>query len=667
MDIEFLANLTHELKTPLNSLLILAQQLFDNPDGNLTEKQIQYVKTIYSCGDDLNNLIGDVLDLSKIKKRVINPEFQPVNLTDTSKFLEEIFTPVAESKKLKFSVEKDHNTPEYLETDNLRLNQILKNLISNAIKFTEKGEITVKISSLEKKLNVNGKVNYTRVISFSVQDTGIGIPSANHSVIFQAFNQSQNDAVKKFGGTGLGLYISKGLAQLLGGVIEMQSEQGIGSIFTLFLPIEAPITKKNKSQFKLFQENLNKEILPTNKFSKNANKQIHNDDDPEIKILIIDDLAENLDSIESVFEEEGYTFFRALSGKEAFKVLLEEPDISLILMDVQMPELDGYETASRIYQTQSLKDIPIIFVTAYSYGEANLFKGYQSGAVDYIFKPINPQILKLKVSIFIELFRKNYLLKKQEQKLIRINSELQNEINERIRFENELKKSNQEKVKASHREKDLLLKEIYHRVKNNLQVISSLLNLQAGYIKDDEIKDIFIESRNRILSMALVHERLYKFNDLSKIDFCEYLEDLARNLVTSYRTTNHISFHINKITEVFLDLDRSIPLGLCINELITNSLKHAFPNGKKGLIEISLKIENNSLHISICDDGIGISNNVVLEQLPSLGMQLVFSLIEQLNGTIELDRTEKTEFKIAIPLSPQKETTTFNKNEMVVI
>lgn len=665
MDIEFLASLSHELKTPLNSLLILSQQLSENAEGNLTSKQIEFAKTIFSCGDDLNDLINDILDLSKIKKKVLTADFHPVSIKETVLYLESLFTPAAEAKKLKFYTVIDEDTPEFLETDNIRLNQILKNLISNSIKFTEQGEISLKIRVSEKKLNHPGRQNeFTRVVSFSVQDTGIGIPPEKNAKIFEAFNQTSSHGKKQYTGTGLGLFISKGLAELLGGQIEMQSETGIGSIFTLFVPVEAAPNKKNKAQFKLFkEEHESKPEKTTARLTGEVGKSLKRADaSPEIKILIIDDLKENLDSIESIFRDTDYKFFRSQSGKEALKILLENQDISLILTDVQMPEMDGFETASMIFQHESLREIPIIFISAYSFGDANLFKGYEYGAVDYIFKPINPQILKIKVSIFVELFRKNHLLKQQEEKLIRINTELHNEINARISFENELKFNNQQKMKASFYEKELLLKEIYHRVKNNLQVISSLLNLQAGYIEDDKIKEIFIESRNRILSMALVHEKLYKFNDLSKIDFGEYIEDLSRNLLSAFHKTSTVECVVDKLSEVFLDIDRSIPLGLCINELITNSLRHAFPENRPGKIVISVKKEENVLYLSISDDGIGIADSVVLENLPSLGMQLVYSLIDQLNGTISLERHNKTEFKLEIPLTPKKEIITINKN-----
>ncbi|HSD64369.1 MAG TPA: HAMP domain-containing protein, partial [Ignavibacteriaceae bacterium] len=246
---EFLANMSHELRTPLNSLLILAQQLFENKDGNLTDKQIKFARTIYTCGDDLIQLINDILDLSKIESGVISANINLVSFDELCNYVETTFRPLSEAKKLKFVIDVDKKLPEAIETDAQRLKQIVKNLLSNSFKFTEKGEITLRIFSADKEEIADHK-NFTSselVVGFEIKDTGIGIPKDKQQIIFEAFQQAEGSTSRKYGGTGLGLSISKGLAELLGGVIRLSSEPEHGSSFILYLPIfYAPVNSKSE-------------------------------------------------------------------------------------------------------------------------------------------------------------------------------------------------------------------------------------------------------------------------------------------------------------------------------------------------------------------------------------------------------------------------------------
>src|SRR5437868_1154678 len=222
---EFLANMSHELRTPLNSLLILAQQLYENAEGNLNDKQIRYAKTIHSCGDDLIQLINDILDLSKIESGFISANISPVRFAEIASFVETTFKPISEAKHLRFTIETDSNLPVSMETDLQRLNQILKNLLSNSFKFTEKGEVKLKIYEANKtwKPANTSLDNAKRVVAFAISDTGIGIPQEKQNIIFEAFQQAEGSTSRKYGGTGLGLSISRGLAELLGGSIELES------------------------------------------------------------------------------------------------------------------------------------------------------------------------------------------------------------------------------------------------------------------------------------------------------------------------------------------------------------------------------------------------------------------------------------------------------------
>ena len=234
---EFLANMSHELRTPLNSLLILAQMLADNDEGNLTSKQVNYAETVYSSGNDLLHLINDILDIAKVEAGKIEISVQEVLLSDIKDFVEAQFTPVARKKNLQFNILLDPDLPKTIHTDQQRLQQILKNLLSNAFKFTNHGSVSFIIEKVKKQSLENEQISTDLDIelAFFVKDTGIGIPSENQSIIFDAFKQADGTISRKYGGTGLGLSISREISRLLGGFIEVESTVGQGSTFKLFL------------------------------------------------------------------------------------------------------------------------------------------------------------------------------------------------------------------------------------------------------------------------------------------------------------------------------------------------------------------------------------------------------------------------------------------------
>src|SRR5260221_7522542 len=236
---EFLANMSHELRTPLNSLLILAKLLADNVGNNLMPKQIDYAQTIYAAGNDLLSLINDILDLAKIESGTVTLDIAPERFSGLQDYVERTFRQVAQDKGLGFTMDAAHGLPAVIHTDEKRLQQILKNLLSNAFKFTEKGSVALRIF-LAKSGWTAGHPQLDaaeRVVAFAVTDTGIGIPESKRKVIFEAFQQADGTTSRKYGGTGLGLSISRELTRLLGGEIRVESEPGKGSTFTFYLPL----------------------------------------------------------------------------------------------------------------------------------------------------------------------------------------------------------------------------------------------------------------------------------------------------------------------------------------------------------------------------------------------------------------------------------------------
>ncbi|HRG46134.1 MAG TPA: histidine kinase dimerization/phosphoacceptor domain -containing protein [Leptospiraceae bacterium] len=378
----------------------------------------------------------------------------------------------------------------------------------------------------------------------------------------------------------------------------------------------------------------------------------------KINILIVDDNEDNLLVMTHILKDPEYNLVMARSGKEALRLVLNANDFALIFMDVHMPGMDGLETASLIRQREKTSNIPIIFLTAYDQNEAQVFKGYSLGAVDFLTKPIAIEILNSKVSVFVDLYRKNKILKVQEEMLTKSNERLEvrvdertielNQVNIELRKEIGDREALEVKMKESIKEKEFLLREIHHRVKNNLQIISSILHLQSSSVHNEKANAIFDDSQSRIKSMALVHETLYQSGNLARINFHEYLQNLIINLFRCYGAKN-IKYEIH-LDEIQLNLDSAIPCGLIINELITNSIKYAFPD-REGMIIIRLtKNEKGLDELSVEDNGIGLPINFDYQNTKSLGFQIVVTLAKQINAILKVDRTNGTCFKIQLPV-----------------
>ncbi len=374
---EFLANMSHELRTPLNSLLILSKALSENKDNNLTPEQIKYASTVHSTGQDLLTLINEILDLSKVEAGKMSIEPQEILLPQIYEYLEHNFRPLAEHKNLVFTINANGNLPQTVFTDNNRLQQILKNLLSNAIKFTEKGEVNMEIKVVEKerRFGIETLDKSPSVLAFSVKDTGIGIPIEKQNIIFEAFQQADGTTSRKYGGTGLGLTISREIARLLGGIIKVESTPGMGSIFTLYLPekyIGAETVSKNSGN----RKETSYPMLPKHADFKGK------------KILIIDDDMRNIYALTSVLEPWGMVVAHADNGKTGIRRLKERPDTDLILMDIMMPEMNGFDAIKMIRKIPEFESLPIIALTAKAM-KGDREQCLDAGASDYITKPVD--------------------------------------------------------------------------------------------------------------------------------------------------------------------------------------------------------------------------------------------------------------------------------------
>jgi signal transduction histidine kinase/DNA-binding response OmpR family regulator len=542
---EFLANMSHELRTPLNSLLILAQELAANPDGNLLPKQVEYATIIRSSGTDLLKLINDILDLSKIESGTVALDITNWPLVELQPMLERTFRHVAEATKLAFSIELHPGLPETIPTDPQRLQQILNNLLSNAFKFTEKGQVQFVAEPVTSGWSpANENLNRAaHVIAFKVIDTGIGIPLEKQSSIFESFAQVDGSPSRKYGGTGLGLSICRELTRLLSGEIRLESEPGVGSVFTVYLPVlgvtqnrlapsdtdgwsdvavpaaprpvavaaggvwraehvptqkvasprqgvmsllvveDDPIQRQyivdlmsstntqtttassadealslleresfdctvldlglpgksgwhvieelqarntlaatplvvytgrdltRREELKLakaaksivikdarsperLKEEINNVLRDSNGESMYAAETVTNGTERSFptladkKVLVVDDDVRNIFALTAMLERQKMEVVSVFSGQEALDVLRERHDIDIALVDVMMPEMDGYVTMSEMRRLKSFSDRPIIALTAKAM-KGDREKCIEAGASDYIAKPVN--------------------------------------------------------------------------------------------------------------------------------------------------------------------------------------------------------------------------------------------------------------------------------------
>jgi PAS domain S-box-containing protein len=387
---EFLANMSHELRTPLNSSLILAKLLSENAVGNLSAEQIQYANSIYSAGNDLLNLINDILDLSKVEAGKLEVRLENVFLPSVVGSLNKTFGPVAKEKGVTFEVRLAAGVPDRIFTDQQRLEQILKNLLSNAFKFTQKGEVLLEIS-----LQADHRV------AFMVSDTGIGVDPAHQEIIFEAFRQADGTTNRKYGGTGLGLSISRDLARLLGGVIEVRSELGQGSQFTLRLPktydesrIEVAAPKKySPSAAKAVPEPTGLALeRPRTTARPKATPFADDRDLPAASrktVLVIEDDVRFAHILFELAHELKYRCLVAQDAEEGLS-LAETHYPDAILLDMKLPDRSGLLVLDRLKENPKTRHIPVHVASAHDYSE----KALQMGAIGYILKPAKREALK---------------------------------------------------------------------------------------------------------------------------------------------------------------------------------------------------------------------------------------------------------------------------------
>ncbi|HEY6088273.1 MAG TPA: response regulator, partial [Gemmatimonadaceae bacterium] len=457
---EFLANMSHELRTPLNSLLILARLLSDNKDGNLTPKQVEFAQTILTSGSDLLNLINDVLDLSKVEagKMDVNPT--EMRLADVKEFVERSFDALAEQKGLAFNVELGADLPQTIYTDGGRLQQVLKNLLSNAFKFTQEGTVTLTMRRAEKgrRFQNPNLEKAAEVIAFAVADTGIGIAKDKQRLIFEAFQQADGTTSRKFGGTGLGLSISREIARLLGGEIRVESSENQGSTFTLFLPSRYTSRESGPDRATFDTSDFmspSRQISaggaqagsayaagavapqqPTRQQSRPASKRdqrrrpsgdalqyrperrtipqtVIDDDREHIEegdrtVLVIENDQNFAKVLLDMARDKGYKGVVELDGEAGLRAARDiRPDA--ITLDIDMPGMDGMEVLDRLKRDPETRHVPVHIISGVEEKRA----GLNAGAIAFLAKPVSKEALDAafaRISTFIDTVPKSLLV-----------------------------------------------------------------------------------------------------------------------------------------------------------------------------------------------------------------------------------------------------------------
>jgi len=390
---EFLANMSHELRTPLNSILVLGQQLSDNHDGNLTAKQVEFARTIHGAGTDLLNLISDILDLSKIESGTVSVQAEDVFFISLLETIARPFRHEAENRRLSFEIQTDPLLGRSLFTDSKRLQQVLKNLLSNAFKFTEKGSVQLSVFTAESGWSEDHPVlgKSASVVAFEVSDSGIGIPLEKQRLIFEAFQQADASTSRKYGGTGLGLAISRELAGLLGGEIQLRSAPGQGSTFTLYLPqtYVGPSSGVTVADSKSSPSSLQ---LSTMVVTDRTIERIA-DDREELQtgdpvLLVVEDDPHYATILRDLSRDIGFKVLVAMRGSEALS-LAREFHPTAVSLDVFLPDMLGWTVLNHLKQDPDTRHIPVQMLTL----DEDRQHGLSRGAFAFVTKPTSSEAL----------------------------------------------------------------------------------------------------------------------------------------------------------------------------------------------------------------------------------------------------------------------------------
>jgi signal transduction histidine kinase len=567
---EFLANTSHELRTPINGIIGIVESMIDGATGEMTDEQKYNLAIVSNSGKRLSNLVNDILDFTKLKNKEIVLQIKPVDLKTIVDTVLVLSKPLIKGKELALANEIDASFTAVAADEN-RIQQILYNLIGNAIKFTESGSVTVSAS-------VNGAM-----AEISVSDTGIGIPADVLGRIFESFEQGDGSTEREFGGTGLGLSITKKMVELHGGTISVRSEPGRGSTFTFTLPRaetrgeDAEVSERLRSVIDI--EDFN--VQPAPQGAEQAGAEMDGR-----RILAVDDEPVNIQVLTNMLSMRGYSVSKAYSGQEAIDMIESGEEFDLILLDVMMPKMSGYEVCRRLREKYTLFDLPIIMLTAKNRIQ-DVVLGFQSGANDYIQKPFDKDELSARVRTLLEL------------------------------------KGATLAAMAANKAKRLFLANISHEIRTPLNAVIGLSRLLLGTQMDERQRD-YTEKVGRAATtlLGLVNDIL----DFTKADSGDM--KLDRTPFEPQRIFDDIAVFFKEqttLSDVALrfELDPSLPEMIVgdpirLQQVFINLVENAFKFTEKGAVTVRAAVAKRdasdvTVYFAVEDTGIGMSREQVEE------------------------------------------------------
>ncbi len=616
---EFLANMSHELRTPLNSVLILAQLLAENKNGTLGDKEVDFAKNIHNSGADLLNLINEILDLSKVESGRMELDIAEVPFTEITTDITSMFSEVARNKSIDFSIKADEKTlPKILTTDKQRLEQILRNLLSNAFKFTGKGgKVTISVDKVTTQLNFKNRnlYNVPDIISFAVSDTGIGIPADKFGVIFEAFQQADGSTKRKYGGTGLGLSISRELSNALGGEIHLQSDEGKGSTFTLYIPLKFDSTImmpfERKIEFKERKSDTPQKIKPIEKAvpEKDVIDDRYNIQENDKVVLIMEDDPEFAQILLSFAKERSYKAIIAYEGNIGLSYARHyKPDA--IILDMKLPVMDGAEVLKQLKSDPNLRHVPVQIISGYDRRK----EGMELGAFDYMRKPVSKNDLQ---GAFDKI--EDFVSKKLKKLLIIEDNEKQNNAIRELIGNGDVKCFSAYSGKEAH---DMMLKENYDCV-----VVDLGLPDMSGFDLLEKIK-----ANDELKKVPII---IYTGKDLSKEESSR-LNKLANTVVlktadSQERLLDETTLFLHRVESRLPKEKQNIIRKLHkTDEVLKNRKVLVVDDDIRNIYSLTNVLEEEGIHCLTAENGKAALK--MLKENPSIDIVLMDVMMPEMDG-----------------------------------
>jgi signal transduction histidine kinase len=594
----FFSNISHEFRTPLTLMLAPLEEALAAAQP---PEQVARLDTVYRNAQRLLKLVNTLLEFSRIEAGRVQASFEPTDLAAETRELSSVFRSAIERAGLRLIVQCEP-LPQPVYVDHGMWEKIVLNLLSNAYKFTFEGEVELTLRAIGSQ------------VQLAVRDTGIGVAAEELPRLFERFHRIEGARARTHEGSGIGLALVQDLVRLHGGDIRVESEPCIGTTFIVSLPLGDTHLPQDRVSPARLRESAGTtasafvaEAMGWS-FGPSEGAVAGDEGVSETRILVADDNADMREYLMHLLAQRWSV--EAVADGEAALAAARRAHFDLVLTDVMMPLRDGFGLLKAMRSDPALSAIPVIMLSARA-GEESRIEGLQRGADDYLIKP----------------FSAREVLARVEAHLRRAHAEAN--------------------LRVSLAEQQALLREVNHRVRNNLEVVSSLLSLQADYVDDVRARQTLAETANRVRALGAVHRLLYGAPNLAQVDLGQFAHELADGLFAFYGVTeDRVRFDVCG-EPLGVDLQRAVPLGLVINELLCNALNHAFPGGRTGSIRLKIDVAGGVLEFA--DDGIGLPGWLDLACPPSLGLQLVQTLVQQMGGTIRVAPGPGTRYQLQFP------------------